>query len=322
MRKDELIREYVRMLVEDDAGGLVGATDAYPYGMQFGTGQDLYKIFVEPFTDVFKVAAGKGKELAVRTRTLGRTVLDSIASTMLPAVAGNYQRIFADEKKKIDALKREYQPVYDRVWSAFNHDDVRLLAFMYDPGPFLTYFSGKEGLKSAVDVLNVVSGGALDGLSKSLRSRSKQPEYKGGGRDVDDMGESVLREQEVPTSVSAAVKNAMGSSSAMAMRAEAQRTVQATLRSVLDQATKIIRAKSISALSGFPDDVEQQFNQLPASERTAIEKQALDASKASAREFFSKNLQGQLDAALKAGVPESSSYVRDYRATIEKIKDL
>lgn len=326
MRTPELIREYVSLLLnEDDAGDLMGgATDAYPYGVSYGSGQDLYKIFVEPFADVFKVAAGKGKELGARAQTLGRTVFDTIASTLIPSLSANYERTFKEEKQRIDALKREYKPVYDRVWEAFNHDDVRLLAFMYSPvttGGYLSWFGGKGALQSAIGALNVVSGGMLDGIAKSLQGTARKPAIRGGSTE-DDMGESIVREQSSTSQVDAAVRRAMDSPAAIKMRSDAQKVVQGTLRNVTAQAEQVLKAASLDQLPGFKREASVEFDRIPRSDRQELESKALEVAKDSAREFYVKSLQAQLDRALRDGVPEDASYVKDYRATIRRIEEM
>jgi hypothetical protein len=40
------------------------------------------------------------------------------------------------------------------------------------------------------------------------------------------------------------------------------------------------------------------------------------------REFYSKNLEGQVKKAIEAGAPENSAYVSDYKRVISRIKGL
>ena len=340
----KLLREYISIILNEAGGesgnsGPGGDIQSTPYGISYGAGDELYNIFVAPFTDVFKVAAGKGKEVAVKAQTVGKVVLGAIGSTILPSVRANYEKIFATEKSKIDNLKKQYQPVYDKTWQAFNQDDVKLLAFMYDPfaaGAFLSYFGGKGGLNVAVSALNVVTGGALDGLQQKLNppaKKSQQPFYaKGGG--VDTPMEGRLREDAptaVPTNAPATVdgnmnlqvSQALQAPAAVRMRTQAQQVVQATLKSLVNTASKILKATSVKELTdALPPETLKDLDTMDPQARTQIESQGLEVAKKATKEFFVKNIQGQLDRAIKAGVPETSDYVKDYRSTIEKIKGM
>lgn len=328
---DRLLREYVRHILNEDDGGAIagdlmsGAVDAMPYGMSYGSGSDLYKVFVEPFVDVFRVAKGKTKELSVKAQTLGKTALKYAATSIMPSIADDYERIFADEKKKLEKIKREYKPVYDRVWEAFAHEDLKVLAFFYDPfaaGALLSYFGGKEATRAALDVVNALSGGMLDHLLVRGEKR-RSPVQSGVGGDVD---EGVIRESDDKKNLGSAVKKALKSDSARKLADMTQGIVQTSLNTVVNRAKMVSNAKTLGDLTkaGFdvPREAMAQVEKVPQEERGGLEAALLQGVKKSAIEFYAKNLEGQLRRALDSGVPRSSQYVKDYEKAVATVKSL
>lgn len=328
----KLLREYIKLIVEDDGGDVGGfGSNGGPggYGMSYADGSELYDIFVKPFVRPFQVATGKGKEVAVKAQTLGKVLVGSIASTLLPSVQANYQKIFDNEKKKMDGLKQQYQPVYDRVWQAFDHDDVRLVSFMYDPfaaGMFLSYFGGKGGLGLAIDALDIITGGSLGNLKARVLPK-KNPAQKAvydTGSGTDTPMEGRLREAgEIPGDMNNEIQSALQTSSAQRMRGDAQKVVQSTLKDLVTTASKILKATSVKELTdSIPPEQMQQFETLPPAEKSKIESQVLTVAKKSTKEFFVKSVEDTISKALQSGVPEQSAYIRDYRAALQKIQGM
>lgn len=330
---NRLLREYVaKILCEDDGGDvaadlMAGAAGGMPYGMSYGSGSDLYKVFVEPFVDVFKVAGGKTKELSTRAQTLGKTALKAMITSLIPTIADDYEKIFAEERRKLDSIRREYGDAYDRVWAAFEHDDVKVLSFFYDPfaaGAMLGYFGGKAAINTALDVVDSLSGGALNHLlvRNDKKTKRRSPIEQGVGGDVDEG--IVLEQDESTDDVGTAVKKALSTPEAKKAISTAREAVQSSLKTVARRAQGLRNARSLADLEkiGFRPKPEAMsaLNGLPAEERTPAETQIIANVKRAGLEFYAKNLEGQLKKALSAGVPEKSAYVRDYRKIITKIK--
>ena len=76
MSTERLLRQYIRVLLkeEGDHAGytphdiMMSAGSMSPYGMHYGSGNDMYNTFIPPFVDVFQTTAGKTKELSRRRR--------------------------------------------------------------------------------------------------------------------------------------------------------------------------------------------------------------------------------------------------------------
>jgi hypothetical protein len=172
MDKKELISEYVKLVLsEDDGGGDWGGgyggiefSDAAigPFGAHFGSGGQLYNIFMEPFVNVFKTASGKTKELSKKVQTLGKVAFQTVKTTLLPMLKSDYEKIFVDEKKEIDKIREDYKDVYQSNWDVFADHDVLMLAFAYSPVMFLTSGFVRRSPRNAARMIGVLAGGALD----------------------------------------------------------------------------------------------------------------------------------------------------------------
>src|SRR3990167_1642756 len=118
MSSEKLLREYIReLLAENDghAGGDGGAgavmamgAGMSPYGMHFGDGNDLYKIFIKPFTDVVQTTVGKTKELSQAAQTLTKVAFEAVATSLIPVLSSQYGEIFKKEKIAMDKIRKQY----------------------------------------------------------------------------------------------------------------------------------------------------------------------------------------------------------------------
>lgn len=333
-----LLREYVKEIITEDDGGAVaadlmgGAVDSMPYGMSYG-GKSAASIFVEPFTDVFKVAAGKTKELGVRAQTLAKVAFEALVTSLIPIFSDDYAKIFADEKKKLENIKREYQGVYDAVWETFDRSDLKMLAFMYDPfaaGAMLTYFGGKAGASTAIEAVDALTGGWFKSAfnitaprKKSKGSKSSGGSSMGGGTSDVQFESYMIAEG---NATSEAVKKALEHPRVQQAREAAGNIVRETLGAVMSKAKQTLTATSLNQLvsgaSASPQAKQAlaKLQQVPEAERRDAEAKLMNTLKQSLKAFYVKNLEGQLKAALDSGVPQSSAFVRDYSQVISKIK--
>src|SRR5690606_12308728 len=154
---ERLIREYIRsILTEDDFGGLDLGDMGGPGGMDFtgGDPKKLYNIFVKPFTDVVLTAAGKGKEFSSKVQTFAQTAFEALATSLIPVLSSDYDRIFAADKERIDKLRSEYKDVYDATWTALRDNDVLAAAFAYAPTQMITLGALRNAPVPVLNTLN------------------------------------------------------------------------------------------------------------------------------------------------------------------------
>lgn len=365
MSTERLVREYVRALLREDAGGGDAAYTpggimsagmsmggSGPYGMHFGSGDELYKIFIKPFVDVVDTTLGKAKEMSVRTQTLARVAFEAIATTLIPVLTDDYKEIFEKEKTEIDKIRKEYGEVYKSNWDAFRDNDVLVASFFYAPAALLTYAFAKKSPKVAANLISVLSGGSLDpwlarlskksggGLFSSSPAKTGLdyhggPDFKhgyayGGGTHEFPL-ESVMREDKEQFDVakllsSDKVKDVLERNPIVRrMEQQGRAIVRNTLDQVYKHARAIMTAKSLQELqqkTGVHLKGMDKLAQVPEEERRHAESAILTGARESMKEYYTRNLEGQLQTALDAGVPQDSPYISDFRRTISKIKAL
>lgn len=341
----KLVREFVReVLKEDDYGSIMAGDQFANYGAHYGSGSDLYNVFIKPFTDVVKTAAGKTKELSQKAQTLVKVSFEALATSLVPALSDSYAEIFADEKEKIDQIKSEYAEVYNSTWDTFRENDVLVAAFLYRPDLFLTATLAKKAPQATAKLLSVLSGGTLDKvLNKFKVTRpAGKPNISGGGSGDGNyggfggggFGESIVRENKgdgpedklVKLVQHKKVKDVLAKSQkTQEMSRLGQQLTRNTLKRVFEQAQGVLSAKSIDDVikaTGANVKGVEELKKVPEQERQKAEQVILAGVKKSMKEFYVKSLEAQLKQALDAGTPSEHPFVNDYRNVIQKIKAL
>lgn len=341
---EKLLRECIQeMLTEDEGGGYGGdygglgldSMAGSPYGMHFASQDQLFKIFVKPFTDVVGVAAGKTKELSTKGQTLLKVAFETLATSLIPILKDSYSEIFADEKAKIDKIRSDYADVYGATWEAFKESDVLIAAFMFRPDLFLTAQLATKTPKVAAKLLSILSGGSLDNLLGKLLKGGG-----GGGKKHSPEGpgmplESVLREKDdekqgdnklAKLLSNKKIKRVLANSQKVQqMSAVGQELVKSTLKTVLTQAQGVLGAKSLQDLQsklGKKLPGMDKLAQIPQQERQAAEQQLIVGVKKSMKEFYIKQLEAQVKSAVEAGTPQDHPYVKLYTDVISKINGM
>lgn len=350
MNQEKLLREYVKRALTEEMGDYGGGGDASgPYGYAWGSNQDLFDTFVSPFVDVFKTAAGKSKEIGTKVKTVLWIALQTILTTLIPIYGYNYAEVFDEEKEKIDKIRNEYKDVYDRTDKAIGGQDAAMLAFMASPALVMGAWAGKKAPGVMKDIASAATGGISDDIFDGIKekaisagrwaigdsgsgkksSKSKSPEDVFGG-----MGEARLRES--PEKSVITPEKIIKSKLFLTKVAEAPRlremqkvaiaTYKETLTKIYKQAEELLKnAKTIEDLekiSKKPIKDIDKVKSLQGEERAKAEKMLIDGVRKSMKEFYIKNLTDQVDGVVRAGIPENSQYVKDFREVIQKIKAL
>lgn len=346
LRTRLLLRECIQEVLKEDEGGGGGdygglgldSMAGMPYGMHYASKDQMYQIFVKPFADVVGVAAGKTKELSQKGQTLLKVAFESLATTLIPILKDSYGEIFEHEKQQIDKIRSEYADVYKATWDAFNEADVLVAAFMYRPDLFLTAQLAKQAPKAAAKLLSVLSGGALDkvlggilkgggGGSKGGHAAKGEGSFPWSEGLVREAGEQPEGESKLEKLVNhKKVKQLLANSQKVQQMTQVgQGLVQDTLKQVYEQASGVLQAKSLQDLQaklGKKLPGLDKLAQVPQQERQGAEQELMKGIKQSMKEFYTKQLEGQVKAAVEAGVPKEHPYIRDYAGVISKIKAL
>lgn len=314
-RDVQLLKEYLReVLCEDGEFGDIGM-DNGPGGAHFASGDQMYKIFVKPFTDVVKVAAGKTKEMSTRTQTVLNVAFQSVATTLVPVLKDTYDEVFADEHKSLEKIKSEYASTYGETWEAFQKSDFMLAAFMYRPDLFLTGAFIKKSPKVALKLASILSGGKLDNVISTLLSKNEGLVREASG--VDKL-ESFFANEKVR-------KVLKGSNLSRRMSEDGQEVVRGTLKKVFSQASEVLSATSLSAIqkvAGKQIPGLQKLGELQGNERQAAEQNIMKGAKAGMKAFYVKQLEDRVKKAVEAGVPKEHPFIKDHLGVISKIKAL
>jgi hypothetical protein len=355
---EKLLREYVREVLKEDDGGVymdLAMADATqnPWGVSFGSGEQLANIFIKPFTDVVQTAIGKTKELSQKGQTLVKVAFETVATTLIPILTDSYNEIFAKEKERMDKIRQQYGEVYQANWDAFKDNDVQLVTFLYDPARFVLGKLLKQSPAVAMGLISTVTGGTIDkwldhvkeeygvgkegepprtGLERGGGKHKKNIEDiipgGGGGYDVGwGAMEGVVREdaqQEKPPleqvlsnpKVVAAINN---SKLAQQMRKQGEAAVREPLTQVFKQAQAVLKAQSVQDLQqklGKRIKGAEQLQKVDPKARQAAEQTLMAGVKKSMKAFYIKSLEQQ------AKKLEGSPAVKDYQSVIGKIKAL
>lgn len=333
-RDQDLLREYVRnILTEDDYGGMdLSAGADGPYGASFGSGKDLYNVFVKPFTDVVDTAVGKTKELSTKTQTLAKVAFETLATTIIPILGDDYEAIFANEKQELDKLKAQYKDVYDATWTAFKDNDVVSAAFFYSPAAVITAKVAQQAPIQTVKLLNVLAGGKLDGFLKKVVNKfklgdTKKPLDRDSGAGLPEGRILELHKKAnsfAEILAQRGVKQAIEQNPNVSqMQDQARQVVNASLQKVLKSAQAVSSAKSIDDLQkkvGHKLKGADQVAKLPDQERQRLEALLLPNLKKSALSMYVKGIEDQIKQAIHGGIPEDHPFITVHKELLSKLK--
>lgn len=350
-----LLKEYVRIILNEDSVGASTLSDAGitagdisaaagPYGMAFGSSEDLKNTFITPFTDVFKTAVGKSKEVTRKARTLLTVSFAVILTSLIPGLGARYSEVFKEEKKDIEKIKSEYKDVYERTNKALSSTDAAFIAFMTAPEICISALALSKAPAVMKDTLSILTGGFSDDLFDKVmdknfedgaRRKKRDSKKRDGSRTSpsDVFGESFLKEASEENAARKILSNRKfirkslaNSDSLREIQKVAIETYRETLRKVYGQAEDVLKnAKSIDDLEKImkkkiPE--AEKIKQLQGEEKKNAEKMLIDATRKAMKDFYVRNLQSQIEAVTSAGIPEETPYVQDFKETIQKIKSL
>lgn len=357
LRTKVLLEECIKEVLKEEYAGAYGdyaglgldPMQGNPFGVHWASQEDLYKIFIKPFTDVVGVAAGKTKELSVKAQTLLKVVFENVMTSLIPLLSSNYSDIFREEKKRLDKIKSEYANVYNATWEAFNEADVMIAAFMYRPDLFLTAKLAQGAPELAKHLLSVLSGGAMDdflshlstpsmkshgGSHSRAHGRSQRPHLSRAEYERRLSNEAVIREDDSEQEESGLVK-ALKNKELRQKIAEnpkvkelgqiGQQITNDTLNKVIHEAQTVLGSKSLEDLThklGKQIKGMEKLAQLPEQERAQASQNILATAKKSMKEFYTKQLQAHVKSAVDSGLSSDHPFVQAYASAISKIKGM
>lgn len=297
------IRSYIHLIVEDDAGGnpawgpggdwvpgMIG-----PYGMTFGSGKDLLDTFVTPFTDAFKTALSKSKEVTRKGGTLIWNGVQTALSTLIPVYGYRYKKIFENEQAAIEKIRNENKEVMSRINDSFKGDGA-VLAFMSNPGLAIAAISAHKSPKVAKEVASILTGGESDDILKKYFGVKENKQVN------ENLGGDFVREFNA-TPAAKKIQNV------------AKTLYEKSLKQVYNEFSKVNRSNSLEDVArnaGKQIDIKtdnQRANNI-----------VLSQVKKATQDFYVKNLEAMVKSAEEGGADQNSDYIIDVKKVIEKIK--
>lgn len=353
---EKLLRTYVkRVLTEDYYGGDGGFstdyTSAGPYGSSMhGSAGDAYNAFIQPLVDLFKLGLAKTKEVTVATKTLLWVALQTVLTTLIPIYGYNYAEVFDEYEESIDSIKSEYRDVYDKlVGDGGLSGDAAALAFMASPVLVASYWLATKTPGLVKSTLSIVTGGFSDQAYDSIKAAAKSTERwaagdsdyssqkkvssKRNGSPQDFFKESRILEAAdkkiTPKNIlssNAYLTQVSSSARLKEMQNIAQKTYRETLKKIYEQAEDLLRSahtiEDFEKLAKKKVKDTDKIKALKGEEKIKAENILMINVRKSMKEFYVKKLTEQVDSVVRAGIPENSDYIKDFRSVIKKIKSL
>lgn len=336
-KNKRLLREYIRQsLLNEDMGGFGGGDMGGPYGMDYTGGDQskLAKVFLTPFTDVVKTATGKAKEVSTKAQTVAKVAIEAIATSVIPVISSDFDRIFDEEKQQIDKLRSEYKDVYDRTWTAIQDNDIMAAAFAYAPSAMVTAAAIKNAPIPVMNTLNVLTGGKLDGFIEKMKKKLKLgDEQKMTDRDTGSSpfesrtvaGKLLHEKLDIAASLQQKkIKELIAANpKVQRMSQEAKTTVRDSLEKLYDRLRRITKAATIDELEtilGEKIDGSDNVKKLQGNERQDVEKMIVQSVLQGAKSLYAKNIEKIIKSSIEAGVPEDHPLIDDYKKALQKIK--
>jgi len=131
-----MIKEkYAKVFVEESTTNLIKENQ---YGVYLSN-DEFKKFFVDPFTDVLKVAK-------IALKDVGTGVLYNMR-ILFTFSTNKKQALLKAYEQKRDQFKKEYEPIMSRIDERM--DDAKYIAFMASPASFLAFQAAKQGIDAA-----------------------------------------------------------------------------------------------------------------------------------------------------------------------------
>lgn len=341
-----ILREYVKNVLREDDGayGMTAADmagDGYGMGM-FSGGPSLYKIFVEPFVDVFKTTQAAAEDVSTRARAAGKVAFEAIATSLIPGLSSDYQKIFDKEHQQLLKIKEKYRDVFERTDKALSNEggDFKLLAFLLDPARYISFKIARSAPEVALSAYETLAGESehLRNFFNKLKIVSRT---NGGKQKVTDAGvwstngpgyfEGLVREaseEQSPLSARLSdpklLKAISDSPKVQAMQRDAKAVVNQAVSELLSKVKALKSARTLDDLArqvpNFDRSKLAALQKLPPNERKSIEDTVLQQTKKAATEFYAKTLEKQMQAAANSGIPESNPLLQGYKKVLGMIR--
>lgn len=336
---EKILREYIRDVITEWSDGDITGEPEISIGE---------KGYFSGFKRLFHTVVGKSKEMLQQVKTAVRVSLEAVGSIVVPFASAEYDKIFEESGKKIEAIKSDYKEVYEETAKHLNNSDVAALAFMVSPATVITSKFLNTAPDVAVDAVDVVTGGTMtDYLSKikdatkaavktasvasiashaklESRRRAQGHLFEEKNEKKEDGNQKLKKALASPEMIKKINENPR----VKKMRVQAKKIVDEETAQILDSIQNMLAVKSIQdveKLTGKQIPQGKELQQLAKKGKVPDQKidQAQFASiKKMIKEFFVKKLVQKTTSLKRAGIPENNYVHAKYNETIKKIQAL
>ena len=156
LKEKQLIREYVKIILEDESSGPATFGD-YGGGGFYGGGGGGYSAgrtrdaLVSPITDVLKIIKGKIKELFAGVKYIATFALKAALSILtLGLYDANYDQIHRSYLNSMSKIRSQYAQAVSDSLQAFFTNDLSTMAFFYNPGIYMLSRGASSVIESRI----------------------------------------------------------------------------------------------------------------------------------------------------------------------------
>jgi hypothetical protein len=330
-KESKLLKEYVRSVIKEDydssfydssygGSGISGA------GGKVGNSRTLAGAAFDPIMRVFKVAAGKAKEIGASLKQLGKISAEAIKSVSSGGeYEGQYKKIHNEFKRDISKITKEYGKAYAESWDVLNKSGVTTFAFLYNPALFVAKKAVVDHPRLALGAMaamatggwvgSALGGGMLKGVGAGLGAAGVLAGNKILNKDEKDSDEIDAKKLLSLRSGGGDEDKSLSNNIKPELRQHMQQiksVINDHFRTVKEKLTKLKSIKTLKEL-GVPDDkireLEESLKSLPEDQK---KKKIDEIAEGIKQRIFANEIRalkqerdGILRSMLNAGVPES-----------------
>lgn len=353
----EIIRETARdIIINEDYGADVGSMGGWGGGIGMSIPFSWKDAVWGPIKEAWDTTVAGVKELAVQTKFLLKNVAITLLGTFVADVKNLYKETWKEHSTDIQKIHAAYAPLFAKNDEAFK-SDFAFLVFATDPGAFLSFklleksagtlktvtsflSNDKESHKYTRWVDHISSESSRHGGWKNYQKMMKKtPGYFYGMADSGiaaysgGTSESLLRENDAapddnqiesflngilkePGFVNTLVK----SPKIQKLTVQANSIVNDTISSIKKRHAAIQSAATIEQLTsatGIKLDTSK-LDSLPENEKSESKSIILDELKKAETLALQQDINAQVDALIKSGVPSNNRFIAQLKNILQK----
>lgn len=136
----------------------------------------LVKIFIQPFTNVIKVANAELQKTLTRAKINTKSIAKQLGILLIPFISGKmieetHENAQKELKTRLGAIDKKYADVYQQVWDNVRNRDVWGITFMLNPAMGI---ASKFMMKAPLTTINLLETLTAGGLSPANQQRLEQ----------------------------------------------------------------------------------------------------------------------------------------------------